>query len=451
MRLLVLVALVACGRIGFDDRLDERVPRLRPRWIVFDDARAPYGLYDTVLESPCSPASLSDGRTYCVPYGLGTGLNYTDAACTAPVVGIPPVCDGTPTFLILSDRCLQDVYRRGDVRSISTWYRRDAAGTCLDAGAVPAGFTVFDVGPRVDAATELAGMIAEAPEGSGRLRVRRYRGDDGVVVAGPYHDAQYGFDCLASTQLDGARACVPIGRLAVTGEFEDAECTAPKFQMPAACAPVQLGFAGVDACGRPEIHGLVPAPATPLFDVVGTCVAATPDPTAMYARTSGVVTLASIDYVPAAGSGRIVPVERTVGGEPVGADPVLFDQLLAERCTPNGFGTEPRCIPVAMAVVTRFTDAACTQPIELGTMTTPAGCSQPVPTTALDDLRCGIAPRARRRGARFAGTVYQQTETACLDVTVVPGVEYYALGEDVELAAGTVEIEGPRAPTTTSP
>ena len=139
----LVVAIAACGRIGFDPLPSTggtSGSRLRiVAWQFADGGRIAHAVYDAERGERCAIASWDDGVIRCTPSSLAL-VEYLDAACTQPVAQVIDSACGSATYVetVGSAGTLDGLYALGSATAATAFYEL-SNGTCAGPNATTAG------------------------------------------------------------------------------------------------------------------------------------------------------------------------------------------------------------------------------------------------------------------------------------------------------------------------
>ena len=413
-----LVILVGCGRVNFDDNGPRSGTRLKLQWVEFDGTRIPTArFYDAERDEQCTPTYMADGELHCAPQGIivPSVRFYADPACSVEVVSYGSSCE-TPRYVATFDTLPCRPFTRlrplGDSLGPALVYTRFSDGTCQ--GPTQSGGMMFPVSAEVDPA-EFSKLHVEVLDGPGRARHNILHAVDGFRAdsVADFYDAALDAHCVL--QIDPASDYVCTPRAAdISNRYHDAACTQPKAASYIGCTDERFAIRPSN-CGW-ELFRATPLPAEPIYmGDTNACLQIMPEAPSYYGITEP-LDMMKVALVPRSGTGRITPVILAAPGASVVTPRFAYDRQLATLCDITPSAT---CVPSRRASVnTYFTDAACTQPIELAVDDT-LQCGKPLPTFAANPETC-TGGDIYRIGAVHTDPVYQIVGTSCLAVTRSP-------------------------------
>jgi len=405
----------ACGDNAAPAAAATAGSRLALYGYTFDDGGEqvyPYEWFDSARHEPCTRQQWSDGATYCTPFA--TAVVYSDAGCSQEVARISPGAVAGyayTTFATSGGALISRLRELGDPVAVGDFYYSSEAGSCTPH-AISDGATFRTITDRAHAATDFVRIRRLTDPSSDRFVALRDRGDDGMIVTIGFHDAKLGLDCSPAGFANADRAsCTPLDP-APASYFNDATCETPTVSAAFAANSAIESVAG--AC--PRYFAITERQTTVLYD--GTpdhCVAATPGGT--YYEAGPELDLGTVPRSAAATTARYAPIAL---GDPTlhVVDAYVHDNRLGVDCEPSQGGS---CIPAnAGSIVSLFSDAGCTQPIQLASVPPDCGIHA---TFVAGDLELFAI------GALFAGTAYTiSTADICAPALPVPNRELHELG-----------------------
>lgn len=398
---------------------------------VLDDGTEqvfPYDWYDRELGEQCVREQWSDGATYCTPFS--TSVVYSDASCTAEVARIAPSLivplDYARVLFTTSNGALLSRLRvLGDPITVTDFYYSSEAGSCAPH-AISDNATFRAITDRSLTAAAFVRIRRLTDDGGDRFVGVRDVGDDGMVVPIGFHDNDLGIDCAASGFANTDTAtCRPLN-VAPAAYFTDATCQAPAFSSVYAGSSDDTIELDTGAC--PRYFPITETATTALYD--GTpdhCIASSPEGT--YYAAGPELELGTVPRTLAAPAGsRYTPIAL---GDPAlhVYDTYVHDNQLDIDCQPTYPST---CQPaVAGMVASLYSDATCTQPIQLGYV--PPECGVHATFVGTDTELFAI-------GAPFTRTAYTiSTGDICAAALPLPNLELHELGPSIPVAElGTV-------------
>lgn len=415
-----------------------------------DGTFEPLALRDVGLDIDCHFAE-RDGIPRCVPAVRGE-VRYLDAGCTQPVLLVGP--GRTPpshheVVRASGDACAPDRELRpvGDeLADVVAVYVAGDPGVCLETS--PGGDRVFSLGPVLPWG-ELVGASVAA-DGDGRLRVRRFDGDDGSVFcdrSGALEDTTAGVPCQLDFDVDDALRCLPVAPTAVP-RLVDETCanTGPVVPL-ASCSAGPPAFVrqleAPGACRRSVQVFEVGDPVTVYTHVLDACAAVGDVYHAVGAeREAGAWAGVTLAWT---GRGRL---QRGLWVSDDGYG--VFrgdwrDAKLEAACEPaRAVDGVSRCLPIGASTGTYFLDAECSNAAVLARQDTGA-CDggEPGHARALQSVDDAGVSRYRvfAVGAEVLGQVFQDSG-GCVPVPAADA-RFFELGAELapssfaELAWGT--------------
>jgi hypothetical protein len=429
---LPLIA-VACGDNAAPTSGATAGSRLALYGYILDDGTEqvyPYDWYDRERGAQCVRQQWSDGATYCTPFS--TAVVYSDANCTAEVARIAPSLtipiDYARVLFATSNGALLSRLRvLGDPIAVTDFYYSSEAGTCTPH-AISDNATFRTITDQSLTAAAFVRIRRLTDDGGGRFVGVRDVGDDGMVVPIGFHDNDLGIDCAASGFANTDTAtCKPLN-VAPAAYFTDPTCQTPAFSSVYAGSSDDTIELDTGACPRYFSESRT-AP-TALYDgTPGHCIASSPQDT--YYAAGPELELGTVPRTLAAPAGsRYTPISL---GDPAlhVFDTFVHDNQLGLDCQPSPAGT---CMPATAGMVASlFSDAGCTQPIELAYV--PPECGVHATFVATDQQLFAI-------GAPFTATAYTiSTADICAPTLPLPNLELRELGASIPVSdVGTVSF-----------
>ncbi len=347
-------------------------------------------LLDSDLVEECRFQRAIDGSLRCLPISDGTpvadaAVRYLDAECAQPVAQLAaPVASPAPTYarevVPSADPCAAASARFYELGG-SVVIAPETAIFFLDAGGVCTGTTApvadfFTLGAELEPGAFVEGT--ETFTDSGRIQQRQVEGDDGSLVCdgGTLRDDELDHACSVQLSEDGSTRCLPID-VGPSELFGDDLCTAPvEVALLGECNQdaAYVGDSAGATCALRQQVRTVDDPVDAFRVAAEVCVAiADPEQARAIGSSISPFSFAALDS-------ELEPVgERLQRRSLVSGDfrlvlPEWFDTELETPCAFRvAADGDDRCLPLegatalAARVVGRFTDAACTAPIELVT------------------------------------------------------------------------------------
>ncbi len=446
MRLALVVAVAACGRVGFattapDTGAEHSGARLKVVWNQFEDgARQPASLFDSQRAEACEIEPLADGHVFCLPEPA-VSASFADADCTQPLA----VWDGQctqPRYAIDRTACgdTRGAYPIAGASAVTAVYDR-SIGSCTGPSSEPAG-TTFDLGGAL-AAGELAEVTLATAAATGRLAAQSYTSGDGFAIQAQPYDRDLAASCTP-LQSAGGSSCPP-SNVAFTAFTLDAQCTQSLAIAPSACGPPAFAsYTALGQCGNSYATVgalLMPQPTMLYTESAGSCAATSMLPAGFAYFSLGVaISVATLARAPVPDpSHRIWPVEFTADGFRY-RDAQLYDSALGVECA-VGVAADGslRCIPSGAYITHLFSDPGCSVPLDVAIDVPPLNCPTPMPAfaVAIDSTTCGGTTRSFRVGAPFGGALFGGSPAACSAETALGPVFSVAEMSPSELAAAT--------------
>ncbi len=407
-----------------------------------DGSSAVLGFFDSERGERCEFADAGDGVLRCLPdldalgpFSVGM-INYTDAACTSPVVA-SYVDAPTPTVVHSVDAGSCTVARRfyavGAPRSIAadaSLYTRDADGSCGEVSWSPDVVRFHAIGAEIPTSAFVAGEPSWSE--TGRVALRVITGDDGSVACD--------FDTLVDTELDQACRLVQV-------DDDDIRCVprpvAAAVYTGDTCDGTAISGTVVDQCAD-EVPRMVTESSercqvrvrevvadqvmsdVMIGDQYGTCEAADVGDTVR--RLGEPVDL---ETLPRFERRYVADGDRLERGELVSGDLATFrrqfrDTLRDMACT---FETASdgalRCLPSsnsgsAADMILAYTDEDCQTELRLAMVA--SDCLPEVPRYVLDRQVEGTT--VHELGPVYPGTLYRKTSGGGCERSSTPGTRY---------------------------
>ncbi len=332
-------------------------------WQAADGSRALRGLYDAQLNFECDFSPRTDGVTFdCLPPVYQAPVGYADAQCTQPIMDWPVGSPPPPVVVAFSSQPCNGgnehtaVYAP-NVRIPGTKIYRTYGhmGTCTEETADEG--TLLSVKP-IDVVTA---KLTPSPS-STILTPWYFAASDGSILSGQFIDNAIHDRCYLSETLTGFN-CTPGPTATVEDQFSDATCTSHVIRTTGTCRAYPLAYDGVN-------YRRMGVPLTQMYTSANQTCSAMPAP-AGYVSMGPVYDLPIVGKEHGTGSTRLQPIIATtedglrqhLGYSSIGYATV-FDTSLGTECA---FQRTPdmtmRCLPKA-PVLTAYTDATCTTPIE---------------------------------------------------------------------------------------
>lgn len=448
MRAVVLVLLVACGRVGFDPRGadgglggDGSVEppssgtRLKVKWVELDGVRLPGGIYDSELGKDCTPLPTLEGFR-CIPLLSLAIVGYTDAACTQPIgISFDRDCPtlSADYFLEIApagscDIEIGGVYERAGSLGPGNVYVSFDGQSCMGPVEFPERIALGDVVPLAD----LAPIDLGTPTGGDRLRVRYFDSPDGFHLPANVHDSSLGADCFPQT-VGSREVCAPQPMSSV---YTDAACTMPIGIDDAGCPPSGYIEVRENHCFEGERRyfergAMMAVPAQKYNLAGGSCQPAGNVGIDAFALGPE-VSVAEITRTVGTSGGRIVPI---TGPGALGIYDGWYDTILGAECYPQETPTGFSCVPSNTATNIYYTNASCTNRVDV--IETDASCGVPRFATVRDG--CGVMLSVHEVGAMVTGNLYEDLGAGCM-LASFTGEAFFA-GPQVSLSSGTVSID----------
>ena len=429
---LLAVGVAACSggpeRVGYHSG-----SRLRARVLDVGDARSFVGFHDRTLNIDCSFRLATDGVVRCLP-DVPLERAYGDPACST-VVGQPQgaACStSTPTYAATSvGTFAQSSCNPGT--PTDTYYAIGApvsSTVYLPPNCTPLAFDhVFAVTP-VAPSTFVGG--SELLEPHGALGSRVVVGDDGSRLTVGAYDVAQGRACAPTDLHDGgAKRCLPLNVAKLREHFADAQCTQPVAELVNGCGAPDLIVADEDFCALHTMFAVASTVALSIVYVQGPagCIQSQVPGGDFYVPGQELASDAFPALVDVAvGSG---PVRVGAFGDVSGAtlDFGTGSLVLAgsqRSCSPARDGKKIlRCIDDAAATViynTRFSDAACTQPVAEPSL--PCATTTPAPyLVEWGGADCPYPGIAQLFAAGATVGIFTPTGNGCVQQAGDPGYE----------------------------
>lgn len=391
--LLAALAVVVAGCQGTlttsDVMIDSAVPdaanevsgarsgeRLKIRWTEFAGTRLANGLYDSLRKEDCSPVEWFGGAWSCTPQTGGT-ITYSDAGCTQRVGRVyrDPDCTMAPppSYFVeygqvgCTSRTAK-IFERGTKLAINQYYTRASDGTCNGPFATTT-YDYYRLGTEVPQSA-LAPITMSEPEGTGRIAQRYYESNDGMRMPARAYDTQIGTDCTMSYEGYAATTaqCQPVGSV-YASYFSDAQCTTPQVSQYDQCTPPAFARHSPDNCpSSPETFYRIGAQTSgsPLYYKSSTaCTSTTPSSTSRYYAVGEQLQVATLPRTAERSETRISTIYYESGDTRI-RDTRFYDHARQTECYAYELADGTlRCIPSATYIYRYFTDAACTNAIDI--------------------------------------------------------------------------------------
>lgn len=426
--------------------------RLKITYFAFaDGTRSWDGFYDSQRKENCYESGpWPDGNYYCAP-SSSASVEYSNATCTTPVglVYQDPSCpQPPPTYLMSYDYSgcnygPTHVYLRGNKLATTTYYYKNSDGSC--GGPVTAtNYDFYAPGSEL-AVANLAKLAIGAPMGSGTLTQRFVTSDDGLKFPWNMHDASLGTDCYPESYDAGGTTAVCAPSSASYASYEhDSACTIPELSQTHGCTAPTFAYnypsnrCPTDPPKYYSVGSMVTA--APLYYQSGTSCTATTGSTGVdYYTTAAPLSLQSMTRAPDALSGHRMQIihDTTTAGVRV-RESALWDQQMGMECYPESLpdGTI-RCYAFDAYIQSYFSDAACTQALDLASVGTgPMSCgAPPVPKTAYKYVppptgSCAYSYEFHTVGAAYTGPIYANYGTC--QVYTTTQTQFYRVGPAID-------------------
>lgn len=416
------------------------------------------GYRDTQQGQACAFAVAGDGVLRCLPSGGGvasasTSVRYfADAACSRPIAtyaGGP--CATPPRTISISDasscpsRSRQ--YAVGARVSGYAGYSRDDTGACVSVG-FSTNTELYEIGVELAPSTWVAAREQAAPAVSGLARIDLVA-EDGARGLSAFVDAARGASCNFRIAADGAARCVPSSAAYVTTSmFADAACSAAlATRSTSSCPAPAFALASTQAgcTTQTRVHATGPS-AAPYYASPTGCAPFASGISQQYYRVGVEVPASSFAQgsLEPRGAGGLRAVELVVrGGERYLSS--IEEVHSGQRCSFRVAGDGAvRCVPLATAYASYFSDAGCSQ--RIASRFDASGCTVPdadVRALLVDESSCPPRARIFRVGARLSlSSVHVRIGETCYQMSPQYST-YYALGAEVPASelveAATVE------------
>lgn len=389
--LATLALLVGCGRIGFSDGAVPSTPdasadasaplvpapppyasgtRLRAEIYEIGAVRRFATWFDTQRGEPCAAAVAEDGVTRCLPSEMSVGVQYTDAACTIPlIVGEVPMdktdCPSSDTH------ARYQVGERTRIVQVGAPYTgtvyQAQQGSCVMVGNAP--WPYYQVGATVDPASFVA--LHDELTRSGDLAYIEQVGDDGARLLDTDHLV------VAATGVRGAFYQTSHDELQLVPDdpraglvYSEPTCTDPAvFVQGAATATHALIAQRHDTCSDALFDATLGVQLTTFYqrDGSGGCTAATlPTGDEVYRATSLVPLqpLAIATLGAPAGQGVVAATWTFSQGQTLPGG--FYDASHGDQCLPITLAStyERVCAPIWDSRPAVFRDQTCTTEID---------------------------------------------------------------------------------------
>lgn len=435
--LVPLVLIAACARV---EPVSPPSSRLIPEWIVGDGGRVPRHveaplyrggladggtLYDTALQVSCAVVATADGKLRCIPDEVER-LEFGDAACTRPIVSSMSTAAPAPYALEYAP-CggVAHAFAVGAPIAPGPAYAPQPT-ECVPS--YPEDLEVPRYALEEIPLEQFAAVTEETIPSPNRLQAREWVTEDGLRVRIGAKDTALGVACSATWEpRSGESVCLPSrGSTVDSSYFGDAACTRPVLDVRETTCPaaslrpvVRYTPGGTKVCDpyhyAARTAASAPAATEYRVDPIGDgCEVVAPLHPAPSYEIGPAVPLAALTtrldgpesarlrpYVTDDGHGLTLPTGR-FRDTSVGFDCVPYpdykpgtgDRLstIPLICMPPDFGWRPEEL---------FTDAACTQPIEV------AGESSCGPARRAVFQIVGSQVAIRPLGAPFTGPLYR--------------------------------------------
>ena len=445
-RLLAIVVVAGCGRIGFDP-LPVPVPdagtttRLVPTWNVFDDGtRQRIGQYDTLRGESCTPMA-SDAGIVCVPATIP--LVYADAGCTQPLGNFQSTPDAQ--YIAVYQGATLELYERGAVLAPMSIY---IGGPSDCSGPDGPDDELVALGAQVPL-TDLAALEIETDPG-GQLSTRSYTTTDGFRAPLDAYDPVLDVSCNASTISGGGYVCAPNTDGGYAAYASDSGCSQPLLQWSSADPTprfMQYQIAGCQAANF--AYATAGTPVSPVgiyFPTDGLCLLSAPDPHWIYYQLAAA--LEPVPLVRTVDLGARIELAHFAGGGVTLADTTTFDAALGVPCQVElAIDGTSRCMPFGTQVLHAFSDSGCMTPIDVGVFSVQFGCTlTAAPFLDSFDTTNFVNPQHDIfvAGASVATPLYVDS-FGCQQLAVDATTEYYFLGAHVDpsMFSAVTVVNGP--------
>lgn len=381
MRIAVVLALLtACGRFGFDeptptpDALPPVVAappdyqsgtRLRAEVHEINGTKSFVTWYDTMLGEECARYITEDGVMRCIPSRIATGVQYSDATCTTPLLVSVQPSDTTecPSMLALASQQIGERRRVVEVgaKYVGTVYQ-NTSDTCVQVGT-STDITYYELGATVPPTMFEAFHEQRTP--SGAFEYIEYVGDDG---ARELERNELGVTATASRcQLESLAwnqmACVDKSARGFLA-YADAACTEPAYVTQDAYQPFGLVYSSTTC--EDDIHRVALGDPLPTYyaHVNGT------EPCSQQDAAGGrfhVYRATPDDASPIIARAILTP--RIGAPDVVGSDWLFttgqnlpagfYDRRHDDQCVVTNTLTDRVCAPIWTGYVPVYSDASC--------------------------------------------------------------------------------------------
>jgi hypothetical protein len=442
-RALVLVVVLGCGdnTQPLDPAEARSGKRIALRTFAYADGAKqwdPTVFFDRERSERCTVQRWSDGHTYCTPPAAPTV--YSEANCIDGELGRWLATQPAPDHFfreitLIGGDVLSRVFRRiGAVAPPATTYEIQN-GRCMET--LSAGWTYYSLGEELPS-TSFVRVRHLSSVGDTRLGLDVYTTDDGLYVPieidGPLlRDRELDNECkvIARPNAD-TTTCEP----AYAGEAQfsrDAQCAATDILLIEATTTVpEVVMREVEGCKSftrrgPEI------PHVPLFFPLGpSCVSVNPPPDAHLFEVGSAFEVAQLTRVREEVPERRLQRIRVGDGTTGVIDALLYDSELDVDCIRTQIGDTLRCLPANTFanVLPYFSDAACTQPIEISFVE--RGACDATTKFAIDNR--ADTPIVRSLDAPFGAPIYEiSTADTCLEYIPPMRQQVFSLGAALPL------------------
>lgn len=440
--------------------------RLRATWSINSDgSKSAVGLHDSELGVDCEflPAG-PEQEIRCVPsrlddpkVALGSQV-YSDASCTQLMANLT-IAGDQPTIMehtgFEDDGCtyIRRYYRLGNALTPGgkQYYRLN--GNCIESSiATTAPYEIVEEIP-----TSSLVAATERWIGDGRVQLLEYAGTDGSVscVDRPtFRDMGMDGDlCDLRTAADGEVACLPddYGPPS-TDIYLDGACTQSFGKsVPMSCAPNRkFAMSREQQCGHDQRWRVFEAQElsaeTEVYRFSGDNCHSDEYITHKVGAEVPAETFAHFERSYQPSSGRLQRGDLSYGDLRVQTG----DWRDSELDVPCTFALAEdgvrRCLPIShqappAIMLTRYTDASCQIPMELGVAEDEAFCGAAAPRFIRH--RVAVEPtryRIHEVGAAYTGAIYERTDSGCQPSTgsfyqvgpIIPAEEFVSTSVEVE-------------------
>lgn len=445
MRWVPLLLLFGCGdnTLQHDAYQARSGERIALRTFAYDDGTKqwdPTTFYDRERMERCTIQRWSDGNTYCTPPAVPTV--YSVPNCVEGEIGRWLATQPAPEhfyreFTLIGGEVISRVFRRISEMAPPQFTYEIMNGRCVQTPSE--GWTYYSLGEQLES-TMFARVKHVSSEGETRLGLDAYTTEDGLYVplqsdAPILRDRVLDNECRVAARPNATETtCEPV--YAGEAEFSRDPACATKdtvvieatTQVPEVIVTENAGCYSYARRGLEIEH-------VPLFYPLGpSCVSVNPPADAHLFTVGQPFEVATLARTREEAPGRRLQRILASDGATTVVDTLLYDSELGVDCVRTQIGDAFRCLPANTFanVFPYFSDAACTQPIELSLVE--QGACDATTKYAIDTRN--PEPIVRPLAAPFETPIYEiSTADMCLEFIPPAREKAFTLGPAMPLDA----------------